>query len=205
MPKKWNSTSGFHMRYFACQRLLYSLILILGLYAPGWCFATSSYKQILESTNSATTQLARIRARMPVYEKYLTDCLSHNLRPANEYTGADVEIYLSKDPLACRLCEGASSRLREWLKIDFPEISFQQVRSPSPIDGSIYHHDYLRSRKLNLIIDSTYRQYFHQIPADQFARLPRIFVGTPAEYKELFATVLDGNGVRSLMKARAIK
>lgn len=48
-----------------------------------------------------------------------------------------------------------------------------------------YLHQYAYSPQLDLIVDPTYRQYLVDLPKGQFKKLPRVFVGTPAEFREL--------------------
>lgn len=88
------------------------------------------------------------------------------------------------DPLACRFCRGASWMLILALKDRFPGQGWKLVLTKRIVaDG--FRHTYIYSRKLKLIIDPTYRQFLTQIPTDQFARLPSIFVGPREEFRRL--------------------
>lgn len=100
--------------------------------------------------------------------------------------GSRSRAVIHEDPGACRFCNGAQMWLMRYLKLRFPHHDFRGLRSRTPVEHG-YFHDYVYSPKLDLMIDATYRQFLTSLPPEDFAKLPRIFVGRPDEFRQLLA------------------
>ena len=113
------------------------------------------------------------------------------------------------DPLACRFCQGTSFHLRNWLADAFPANEWVVVRSPSqpnlPFFGRVFHN-YIYSPDLNLIVDATYRQFFVQLqlPNREFKKLPKVFIGTPEEFRSFVDGMFPAEAIDVYLSAQPL-
>lgn len=90
---------------------------------------------------------------------------------------------LHVDSFACRFCSTSSSLMWHDLVWQMPYHQWQVRRTQYAYQG--YYHDYIYSPDLNLMIDPTYRQFIVQMGPMDFDSLPRVFVGTPEQFRRL--------------------
>lgn len=127
-------------------------------------------------TNDAALTKTLVHGFVDMYVPYLRSQLEPYKKQFPHYA-------IHKDPLACRLCFVASDLLLEDLTNHFPRIRWI-IRDTKGSYGG-FAHTYLYSPDLDLIVDPTYRQFLVERMPENFDLLPKIFVGTPAEFKVL--------------------
>lgn len=144
-------------------------------FASRQCLAILSIQPIAEIRRFFQEYISYLEGQIrPWIEKY-----------QREYPGFNASHVLDSDPLACRMCTLGSSFIVSDLRKIFPEFKWQVNRTDDSYQGFL--HDYVYSPDLDLMVDPTYRQFVVQSKPPDYDSLPRIFIGSPTEFRTLMA------------------
>lgn len=131
----------------------------------------------------------RLKAKEKILDqldRLVDEVLPEMERMGHEFQNTYPAGNIHSDPLACRYCHGFTAFLLETLNKRMPQQKWAVYTTPSNRNFSFFGgflHQYLYSPQLDVIVDPTYRQFLVKLPKGQFRKLPRVFVGSPREFR----------------------